>query len=56
MREKALALPRASHSGEVALAGFSRLRPALLGASIFFPHAVVTVANIGRVITPSKYQ
>ena len=41
---KGLALPRASHSGEIALAGSRRLHStlALAAAPAFFAHAVVT--------------
>ena len=42
---KGLALPRASHSGEIALAGSRRLRSTLAAAPVHFVHAAVTVAN-----------
>ncbi len=38
---KGLALPRACHSGEIALAGSRRLHSALAAAPVFFAHAVV---------------
>ena len=40
-----LALPRASHSGEIALAGSRRLRSMLAAAPVLFTHAVVIVAE-----------
>ncbi len=39
---KGLALPRACHFGEIALAGSRRLRSTLAAAPILFAHAVVT--------------
>ncbi len=39
-----LVLPRASHSGEIALAGSRRLRSTLAAAPVLFAHAVVTTA------------
>ena len=39
---KGLALPRASHSGEIALAGLHRLRSTLVAAPVLFTRAVVT--------------
>ena len=39
---KGLALPRASHSGEIALAGSRHLRSTLAAASILSAHVVVT--------------
>ncbi len=36
---KGLALPRASHSGEIALAGSRRLRSTLAAAPVLFVHA-----------------
>ena len=40
-----LALPRASHPGEIALSGSRRLRPVLAAAPVLFAHAIVTVAK-----------
>ena len=42
---KGLALPRVSHSGEIALAGSHRLRATLAAAPVLFAHAVATVAK-----------
>ncbi len=42
---KGLALLRASHSSEIALAGSRRLRYTLAAAPAFFAHTVVTVAK-----------
>jgi large subunit ribosomal protein L20 len=42
---KGLALPRASHSSEITLAGSRRLRSTLAAAPVFSAHAVVTVAK-----------
>jgi hypothetical protein len=39
---KGLALPRACHSGEIALAGSRRLHSTLAAAPVLFAHAVVT--------------
>jgi hypothetical protein len=39
---KGLALPRASHSGEIALAGSRRLHSTLAAAPVLFAYAVVT--------------
>ena len=39
---KGLALPRASHSDEIALAGSRRLRSTLAAAPVLLAHAVVT--------------
>ena len=39
---KELALPRAFHSGEIALAGSRRLHSTLAAAPVLFAHAVVT--------------
>jgi hypothetical protein len=50
---KGLALPRASHSREIALAGSSRLRSTLAAAQVLFAQAVVTEIKIGRIISPS---
>ena len=49
---KELALPRACHSGEIALAGSRRLHSTLAAAPVLFAHDVVTVAEIDRIITP----
>ncbi len=38
---KGLALPRASHSGEIALSGSRRLRSMLAAAPVLFEHAAV---------------
>ena len=51
---KGLVLPRASHSGEIALAGSRRLRSTLAAAPVLFAQAVVIVAKIGRSITPMQ--
>jgi hypothetical protein len=50
--QKGLALPRASHSGEIALAGLYRLRSTLTAAPVLFAHAVVTETEIGRNTQP----
>ena len=42
---KGLALPRTSHSGEIALAGSRRLHNMLVAALVFFAHALVTEAE-----------
>ena len=42
---KVLVLPRASRSGEIALAGSRRLRSTLGAAPVLFAHVVVTVAK-----------
>jgi hypothetical protein len=42
---KGLALPRASHPGEIALSGSRHLRSTLAVAPVLFAHAVVTVAK-----------
>ncbi|MFN9909846.1 MAG: hypothetical protein ACK56F_27630 [bacterium] len=42
---RGLALPRASRSGEIALADSRRLRPTLVVAPVLFAHAVVIVAK-----------
>ena len=39
-----LALPRASHSGEITLSGSHRLHSTLEAAPVLVAHAVVTVA------------
>ena len=53
---KGLALPRASHSGEIALAGSSRLRSTLAAAPVLFAHAVVTETTISRIIASVTVQ
>jgi hypothetical protein len=50
---KGLALQRASHSGEIALAGSRHLR-STLAARVFFAHTVVTLAKTSSFITPIK--
>ena len=42
---KGLVLPRASHSGEIAMAGSRRLRSMLVAAPVLFAHAVVHSSN-----------
>ncbi len=42
---KGLALPRASHSGEIALAGSRHLRSTLAAAPVLFAHAAITVGK-----------
>ncbi len=42
---KELALPRATHSGEITLVGSRRLRSTLAAAPVLFAHTFVTVAN-----------
>ncbi len=42
---KALALPRSSHSGEIALADSHQLSSTLAAAPVLFAHAVVTAAK-----------
>ncbi len=49
-----LALPRVSHSGEIALAGSRRLRSTLAVAPVLFAHAVVAKAKICRIISPIR--
>ena len=39
---KGLALPRVSHSGEIALAGSHRLHSTLAAVPVLFAHAVAT--------------
>ena len=51
---KGLALPRASHSGEIALSGSRRLRSTLAAARILFAHTVVTVAKNSTPTTPTQ--
>ncbi len=51
---KGLVLPRASHSGDIALTGSRRLHSTLAAAPVLFAHAAVTVAKIYRVISPNK--
>ena len=43
--DKGLALPRLSHSGEIALSGSRSLRPTLAEAPVLFARAVVTEAK-----------
>jgi hypothetical protein len=43
--QKGLALPRASHPGEIALAGSRRLHSTLAAAPVLFAHDAVTVAE-----------
>ncbi len=50
---KGLALPRASHSGKIALSGSRRLRSTLAAVPVLFAHDVVTEIEIGRIISPS---
>ncbi len=52
---KGLALPRASHSGEIVIACSRRPRCTLAKAPVFFAHAVVTKVKIGGIISPSLY-
>jgi hypothetical protein len=42
---KGLALPHASHSGEIALPGSLRLRSTLAAAPVLFVHAAVAVSK-----------
>jgi hypothetical protein len=49
---KGLALPRASHSGEIALAGLCCLRSTLAAAPVLFAHIVATEIKVGRIINP----
>ena len=49
---KGLALPRASHSGEIA---DMALRSSLAAAPVLFAHAVVTVAKSRTSATPSVH-
>ena len=50
---KGLALPRASHSSEIALADSRRLRSTLAAVSVLFAHAIVTVAKNRTFATPN---
>ena len=50
---KGLALPRASHSSKIALAGSRRLCPTLAGAPVLIAHAVVTKIKTGTIISPT---
>lgn len=52
---KGLALPRVSHSGEIALSGSRRLRSTLAAAPVLFARAVVTAAKFGRIIVRKLY-
>ena len=49
---KGLALPRAHHSGEIALAGSRGLHSTLAAAPVLFAHAAVTVAKQQMVSSP----
>jgi hypothetical protein len=49
---KGLALPRACHSGEIALASSRRLHSTLKEAPVLFAHGVVTADKTGRLPTP----
>ncbi len=51
---KGLALPRKSHSGEIALAGSHRLRSTLAAAPVLFVHAVITAAKHRTSATPTE--
>ena len=53
---KRLALPRACHSGGIALAGSRHLRSTLAAAPVLFAHAVVTEIKTSRIITPSLFE
>ena len=53
MRSKELALPRASHSGEIALAGSRCRRSTLAVAPVLFAPGVVTETKIVQIISPS---
>ncbi len=53
---KRLGLPRASHSGEIALAGSRRLRSTLAAAPFLFAHAVATVAENKKLQHPYRGQ
>ncbi len=50
---KGLALPRASHSSEIALAGSRRLRSTLAAAPVLLARAVLTVVKNRTSGTPS---
>ncbi len=47
-----LALPRVSHSGEIALSGSRRPRPTVAAARILLAHAGVTEVETGRTSSP----
>ena len=47
-------LPRASHSGEITLAGLRRLRSKLAAASVHFVLDAVTNIKISKIISPEK--
>ena len=55
MREKGLALPRASHSGEIALAGSHRLRSTLAAAPVFLHTLLSEAIKISRMITSCAF-
>ncbi len=48
-----LVLPCASHSGEITLSGSRRLRSTLAAVSVYFTHAVVTVAKYLELVETS---
>ena len=52
---KGLALPRASHSSEIALVGSRRPRSTLAAAPVLFAHAAVAVAEVDMIISPNKW-
>ena len=52
---KGLALPRASHSSEIALVGSPRLCSTLAAEPVLFAHAVVTIVKKRTSATPSSY-
>ncbi len=52
---KGLALPRACHSGKIALAGSRRLRSMLVAAPVLFAHAVVTEIKTSRKTSPTPH-
>ncbi len=54
MHSKDLALPRTSHSGEIALPGSRRLRSTLAAAPVLFAHAIVTVVENCASANPKK--
>ncbi len=51
---KGLALPRASHSGEIAQLGSRHLHSAIVAAQVLFAHAVVTEIEIDRIARPTR--
>ena len=52
---KGLALPRATHSGKIALSGSRHLRSTLAAAPILFAHAALTVAKNHTSATPNPF-